>query len=178
MVIALAGRRIDSSKAKRARFPLKNVSLVEKRISFLLDEKKPHALVCSAANGVDLLALQSAEERKIESYVILPFPLKLFRSTSVTDRPGKWGKRFDHLVEELPQENIISLGLLDPGAEAYWAANRAIFEHALRIAHKRQVNLTAVIVWDGSSRGPHDMTLDFKRTAIEQNLPVLEISTL
>jgi hypothetical protein len=52
-VIALAGRRIDA---------LEHVSAVRRRLADLLVQEQATALVCSAACGADLAALEAAEQ--------------------------------------------------------------------------------------------------------------------
>jgi hypothetical protein len=62
MIIALAGRRIDPPRADTPRFPLANMPAVRGRIHTLLVEQKAQGLVCSAACGADLLALEMPRE--------------------------------------------------------------------------------------------------------------------
>src|SRR5689334_9119389 len=97
-VIALAGRRIDAPGAEPPRFPLGNVPLVRRRLAALLSAEHAAVLVCSAACGADLIALQEAERLGLRRRIVLPFPPERFRKTSVTDRPGDWGPVFDRLV--------------------------------------------------------------------------------
>src|SRR5947199_10201537 len=95
-IVALAGRRIDPADAETARFPLRNVELVRDHLRKVL--KGRIALVCSAACGADLIALEEASDEGIRCKVILPFTEDEFRKTSVVDRPGDWGKQFDRLI--------------------------------------------------------------------------------
>src|SRR5437879_1306075 len=97
-VIALGGRRIDAPDADPPRFPLKNVPIVRRRLAALLSAEHAEALVCSAACGADLIALEEAERLGLHRRIVLPFQPKRFRETSVTDRPGDWGSVFDRLV--------------------------------------------------------------------------------
>jgi len=60
MIIALAGRRVDSADAKDPRFPLGNVERVRRLARAVLEEKGATALVSSAACGADLIALSEA----------------------------------------------------------------------------------------------------------------------
>ena len=64
-------------------------------------EKGVRVLVCSAASGADLLALGVASEMGIRRRVLLPFARALFRETSVADRPGDWGERYDRVLNEV-----------------------------------------------------------------------------
>jgi hypothetical protein len=59
-VAALAGRRVDAADAAAPRFPLANVGAVRERLKTLLRAQGSAALVCSAACGADLIALDVA----------------------------------------------------------------------------------------------------------------------
>jgi hypothetical protein len=179
MMAALAGRRIDAPGTKPPRFPLENSSVVESRIHSLFEQEKPAALVCSAANGADLLALECAGELFIERHILLPFPPEVFRRTSVIDRPGPWGDKFDRILKQLrPGESLISLDYSPSDPTAYAATNRSILTLAQRIGSRLQQDVMAVLVWNGSSRGEHDKTQQFRKAAVEMGLPVKEILTL
>src|SRR5689334_8703170 len=97
-VVALAGRRVDAANADEQRFPLENVRLVRRRVAETLASERAAALVCSAACGADLVALEEAERLGLRRRIVLPFPPDPFRRRSVVDRPGEWGEVFDHLI--------------------------------------------------------------------------------
>ena len=61
-VIALAGRRTDAPDAANVRFPPANVDIVKERIRRHLERLTARTLVCSAACGADLVALDAAGE--------------------------------------------------------------------------------------------------------------------
>jgi len=94
-VVALAGRRIDLPEAPVPRFPLENVQEVGRRVCEALYEMHAVALVCSAACGADLVALEQAKHLGLRRRVVLPFAPERFRETSVVDRPGNWGSLYD-----------------------------------------------------------------------------------
>src|SRR5215510_14628657 len=99
-VAALAGRRIDAADASTSRFPLANTELVRERLQALLRAEQSDALVCSAAYGADLIALDVAGALGLRRRVVLPFAAERFRQSSVTDRPGDWGPLFDQIIGE------------------------------------------------------------------------------
>lgn len=186
MIIALAGRRIDATDATTPRFPLQNAAAVRERIHAFLVDRKATALVCSAACGADLLALDAAGELGIRRRIILPFEQNRFRAASVTDRPGEWGALFDRITKEVQAAgNLVILN--DEGAndEIFATTNRVILDEALTLAHqtphyKRDQaanSVLAVLVWDGQPRGEGDLTVDFADEARARGLPVLEIAT-
>jgi hypothetical protein len=161
-IIALAGRRIDAPGTDPPRFPAKNEPVVRERIAGFLSSEHAEAIVCSAACGVDLIALEEAARLGLRRRIVLPFPPKRFRETSVTDRPGDWGPVFDRLVAEA--EATADLVILDRVAgdddAAYAAANQVIIREAEALAkdtpdgilHRRVL----LIVWEGVARSGTD----------------------
>jgi hypothetical protein len=156
-VIALAGRRIDAPETKPARFPLKSMPIVRERLAAMLAGEHAEALVCSAACGADLIALAEAERLGLRRRIVLPFPAKRFRETSVTDRPGEWGSLYDRLIAEAKAAgDLVVLSGTDDDDAAYAAANTTIIHEAEGLAQAtsdgRPYRLVAVIVWEGSAR--------------------------
>jgi hypothetical protein len=171
-VVALAGRRIDAPETDRPRFPLKNVPIVRRRLAALLSAENAEALVCSAACGADLIALEEAERLGLRRRIVLPFPPKRFRETSVTDRPGDWGSAFDRLVAtaEAAGDLVILHSMGDDDA-AYASANEAIIREAKGIARSTSdttpLRLVAVIVWEGSARSGTDASGGLRNLATQ-----------
>jgi hypothetical protein len=160
-VLALAGRRIDAPETDPPRFPLKNVPMVRERLAALLATEHAEALVCSAACGADLIALEEAERLGLRRRIVLPFPAKRFRETSVTDRPGEWGPLFDRLIASAEAAgDLVVLDVEGNDDAAYAAANQAIISEAETIARATSdctpFRLVAVIVWEGSARAGTD----------------------
>jgi hypothetical protein len=177
-VIALAGRRVDAPDARQVRFPSWNVPLVEERIRKCFF-KAVGVLVCSAACGSDLLALGVASELGIRRRVVLPFERARFRETSVADRPGDWGERYDRVLDEVErQRDLVILGYEQADAAAYARTNAAIVDEALRIGRQEEKLAQALVVWDGKSRGSEDLTAQFLDEARGRGMPILEVLTL
>lgn len=145
--ILLSGRRPDPDGADARRFPIENAVLVRERIRDLFVERDPGHLVCSAACGADLLALDVAGDLGVRRHVVLPFDAETFRDTSVADRPGHWGTLYDRIVREVEgQEGVTVLGEEAGDDAAYAAANDALLE----TARSTGAPLLAVSVWDGA----------------------------
>lgn len=177
-VVALAGRRVDAPDAREDRFPPGNVLMVEERIRKCF-QKGVRVLVCSAACGSDLLALGVASELGMRRRVVLPFARALFRETSVTDRPGDWGERYDRVLNEVErQRDLVILGYEQTDPAAYARTNAAIVDEALRIARQDGKVARALAVWDGKSRGSEDLTAQFLDEARAKGMPILEVLTL
>jgi hypothetical protein len=186
----MAGRRIDPTDAEPARFPLANVGMVRERVATLFAALQPRALVCSAACGADLLALEAAQALGLRCRVVLPFEVARFRESSVIDRPGNWGPMFDRLIDAITADADLVV-LHTPGGDehAYAAANAAILGEALMLGEasrsggekttrSRSRAVLAVLVWDGCSRGADDLTATFGAAARARGIPIHEIATI
>jgi hypothetical protein len=177
VVIALAGRRIDAPDAETPRFPLRNVSRVERQVGELFTREAAGALVTSAACGADLVALTVAGTLGIPRRVVLPFGADEFRATSVTDRPGDWGPVYDRVMAEVNPNDVVTLAGFDAGYDTYLATNHAIFDEALALARRASVETLAVVAWEGASRGSDDTTAAFAEEARQRGVRLVEIRT-
>ena len=186
--MALAGRRVDASDAEQPRFPLESVDLVARRLRSLLADTRPSAVVCSAACGADLLALDAARDMGIRRRIVLPFDGTRFRATSVVDRPGDWGPLFDELYNQAQaQGDLVLLSYEGEDEDSYAAATERIIAEALKLAQEEadQEGLgssgnrpTAIVAWDGASRGGGDLTAEFAALAGKSGMRVVEVGTL
>jgi hypothetical protein len=164
-VVALAGRRIDAENTNSVRLPLARVPLVRKRLTELFTAENVATIVCSAACGADLIALEVAGKLKLRRRVILPFAPERFRKTSVVDRPGRWGEDFDRVIAEVQAKgDLVVLSVVGSNdGEAYQAANRAIIREVQKLAEPGRG--LAVIVWEGGPRSNSDTTEAFRALA-------------
>jgi hypothetical protein len=194
MVVALAGRRVDPPGAERPRFPLANVEAVAERLRTVLADLEPEVLVSSAACGADLLALDAARTLGIRRRIVLPFDASRFRASSVVDRPGEWGPLFDSLYEEaLSSNDVVILPCGGDDEDAYAAATYRIVTEALTLAKESNPEgvgslpegvgslgrkPTAIVVWDGESRGEGDLTAKFAALAANSGMRVVKVATL
>ena len=175
-VLALAGRRIDAAGAREARFPLESVDAVRARIAALMEARGARALVCSAAAGADLLALDAALERLMRVRVVLPCEPVLFRRRSVADRPGEFGPVYDRILDRVRSSGDLMVVSTEGVAASYQACNETILDEAARLAHPHPP--VAVSVWEGRSRGEDDSTAAFARSARGRGWTVVEIATV
>jgi hypothetical protein len=179
MIIALAGVRMDSADVIKPRLPPGNVNLVRTRIRWIFETERATALVSSAACGADLIALLEAEQLGLRRRVILPFERDRFRETCVTDRAGEWwGQAFDRVLDIVSVKGDLVILHNEPNGEAYSVANRAILDQAMELAREDRQPATAVLIWDGVSRGQHDLTDEFGVEAQKRGLRVIEVITL
>jgi hypothetical protein len=173
-VIVSAGRRVDAADAATPRFPSANVNAVRQRIVDFFNQESPIALVCSAACGTDLLALDVAGQKHVKRYVLLGAEPAIFRKESVTDRPGDWGALFDQVMKSAKAQVL----KLPPGQEGYLQTNLDLLNRAQALAKKFGTSVQALVIWNEQSRGPDDVTAHFLEQAKLRNIPVSEISTL
>jgi hypothetical protein len=178
MIIALAGRRVDAPNAKQSRFPPQNIEIVRERIRALLVAQGARALISSAACGADLLALSEAGNLGVRRIVVLPFGRERFRATSVTDRPGEWGLLYDSVLDDVEKNADLLVTTLHSEDQAYAEVNHMILDEALSRQRRLKSPVTAVLVWDGKSRGAGDLTAEFGVYARRKSIPVVELMTL
>jgi hypothetical protein len=177
-VLAVAGRRIDAEGAEERRFPAGNEAVVTARLRDVMVSANGQAVVCSAACGTDILTLETAAHLGLRRRVVLPFSRRQFRASSVVDRGENWGRRFDAILEQLTDSNIVELNLQPGDKNAYIAANAKILDEATEWAASSKSRALAVVVWNGFSRGPADVTDAFRRLAIDRNLKPMTVLTL
>ena len=180
MILAYAGRRPDpDASSSDRRFPLNNVPRVAREIERLLSTLKPSTVVGAAASGADLLVLDAAGRLGIRRRVILPFDRATFRTTSVIDRPGDWGSKFDTVVNAVSGKGDLVELTLDPKEDGtYEQANRAILDDAETLARSTGERRCALVIWNRISRGAGDVTEAFLKEAERRGRAPHEIDTL
>lgn len=163
-VAVLAGRRPDATGQPVPRFPLVQVPAVKQELTHLLQTGEFTTLVCAAACGADLLGLEAAMGLGITAHIVLPFNPDLFRRTSVTDRPGDWGPRYDLLIAHARNRHLITiLHLPEDDPRTYKLGNDALIAKAQELSQPAGIQPTSIIVWDGASRGADDVTQHFRQ---------------
>jgi hypothetical protein len=175
-VAALAGRRIDPDDAIAPRFPISRVRIVRDAITGLLVRECVSTLVCSAACGADLVALEAAWSLGLRCRVVLPFAQDEFRRSSVIDRPGDWGHVYDRLLSRIRAAG--DLVILDGpvgDARAYREANEAIVSQTNSLASDRR--RLAILVWEGHAHDETDLTAEFRRLACAAGMEQREVMT-
>lgn len=179
MVASLAGRRIDAADADPLRFPESKEDAVTGRIAAMLTSSGATSLVCAAACGADLLALEAAQREGVEAHIVLPFETAEFRRSSVVDRGAAWGVTFDRLVAAASAHGAVKILGLDPhDPHAYEKTNEAILDEALALAGNDPKGVVALAVWDGEIPGRTDYTADFIDAARTRGIAVQSIPIL
>lgn len=175
-VACLAGRRIDPEHADPIRFPAHREPLVRGHLSRILATETVWHLVCSAACGADIIALEACASAGVSATIVLPFAAAEFRRVSVTDRPGDWGPRFDRvLARARAAGSITELSMSSKDERAFEIANEEIVSIAAGMRSGRHL---AVIVWDGEKVGEEDVTGHVRDLAVARGFDLLEVPTL
>lgn len=183
MIAALAGRRIDAPGTSEPRFPPGNIDKVKEQLKIFFSENKIDWLVCSGACGADLIGLEAAGESNIKRKMILPFDAVMFRASSVADRPGDWGEKFDAIHDELKKaSNIVVLDYDSNDDNVYEKANYDILDIAdelLQITGNiSEQKKVAIIIWEGTPKNSDDTTDHFRIEALERDYIIKEINCL
>jgi hypothetical protein len=182
MIVAFAGRRIDKETAgdgEPGKFPLANVPRVRRDVEQFLADRRPAAVVGSAACGADLLVLEAAGRLGIRRRVVLPFERATFRARSVTDRSGNWGPLFDGVIAELAGGDLIELSFDASDSTAYAQATLEICRQCETLGsfHQPHEQCVALILWDGETRAKRDLTRVFLNEAERRGWPTVQIPT-
>ena len=186
-VVAVGGRRIDAEPTSTPRFPFDQVGRVGRTIADQLRRTQAVALVCSAACGADLIALETAQKIGLPTRIILPFSAARFRETSVVDRPRPkfWGSMFDRVTSTARADgNLVELDAAEAD-DAYSMTNGVIIREAKKLADIKDrersigsLRLIALVVWEGASRGSDDHTNKFVQLAQESGFRIEQVLTL
>lgn len=174
VIAAVAGRRIDAAGAMPPRFPSDQVTRVSSELESLLRDHVVRAVICSGASGADLIAAETSMRLGIRTRIVLPALVARFRLTSVVDRGGDWGERFDRVVaRSIATDDLVVLNEAD-----YRAAGSQLLDQATTLARASgHHSLLAVVVWDGPSRDEGDVTADFLHEAVTRGWPIQQILT-
>jgi hypothetical protein len=178
MIVALAGRRVDAPETSEKRFSPDNAEKVKERIRDFLKTENVTALVSAAACGSDILGLEAAGELGIRRRVVLPYDKITFKHSSVIDRPGDWGERYDRILAEVDERGDLIVDDYDQDEESFFASNHDILDQAEELAEETGEQLSAVVVWNGQARGDEDVTGHFLEEAKQRGLKVTEIKTV
>lgn len=149
-VVVYTGHMIDAPGRSAPRFPPRLESMVRADIRSRLERLGPIAAYGSAACGADILCLECVQELGGELHIVLPFPAEQFRARSVDLRPeGKWGDRFQRLLENA-KEVLIITQRPPPAGESIFEYSNLIMTGLARLrARMLDTRLHGIAVWDG-----------------------------
>jgi tetratricopeptide (TPR) repeat protein len=168
-VATLAGRLLDNQSGDGSPESLGDLRL---RLCRCFVEEKVEALVCSAARGADLLALDVAGAMGIRRRIVLPFDVEKFKKTSVDKPATPWSELYQQITGDAIRRNDLVVINAAP-ATAYADTNTRILDEAGGLANGGRP--LAIVVWDGQPRGDQDNTAGFKQSAESRGFVVREI---
>jgi hypothetical protein len=152
---------------------------VAREVERVLGALKPSTVIGSAACGADLLVLEAAGELGMRQRIILPFDRSTFRASSVTDRPGGWGARFDKVINQVSDKgDLVELALDAKHDATYAQANLAIFGDAESLARSTGEDCRALVIWNRATRGSGDVTEAFLEEARRRGWSPTVVDTL
>jgi hypothetical protein len=163
MIVAYAGRRAQSLG--------RDPEAAGLRIRRLLAAIDPRAVVGAAADGADLLVLEAVLQLRDGAipHVILPTPRGTFEQDSVDPQ---WRDRFADALDAVEQRGgSIEALELEPGHDAYRAANKRMLARAAELAVDSQRAMTLLVARDGEGA----MVTDLQHRSETQGVPVLRI---
>jgi predicted acylesterase/phospholipase RssA len=169
MIIALAGRRIDDRYSAGVSFPHSQIAAVQQKLRDCFQRNKLTHLVCSAACGSDLLAVQEAITLPGVTHItlILPFDKETFLRVSVIDRGVEWGDLFHKVIRD-KRVSVQELQVHHGGADVFIETNI----HIVSEAKKTGGDVKCVVVWDGKEKKGSDYSALFRAEAARADLPV------
>lgn len=102
----------------------------------LLDALRPSGVVSVAAAGADLIVLDEAIRRGVDTHVVLPIAMVEFVKQSVVDAGPEWVGLFDAVLGHVCSDKRCSIaqGHADPAAQWYRLAHDQLIRRAEEVA--------------------------------------------
>ena len=149
-VCVFSGHMLDRADQETPRFRLADIGRVRSEISEFFNSVSIGIVYSSAACGSDILFLEEAQSRGIESIIVLPFPPEEFRKASVSFAGLEWENRFDRVLESASHVINLDDDPTAPGSIAYTYTNRYLDGAALLRARALDTETCCLAVWDQS----------------------------
>jgi len=149
-VCVFSGHMLDKPDRETARLQPADIDRVQSEISDYFDSNQIGVTYSSAACGSDILFLEEAIRRGVESIIVLPFSPEDFKKSSVSFAGPDWEQRFDNVLNAA--SNIINLDddASAPGTIAYTYTNKYLDGAAMLRARALETEACCLVVWDGS----------------------------
>jgi class 3 adenylate cyclase/tetratricopeptide (TPR) repeat protein len=151
-VIVFAGHRIDERDRMEPRLVSAKLERLKLTIKEYLERNNVVLGYAAAANGADILFLESILELGGQAHIVLPMDVPAFVSYSVVDREDpQWEKRFDRLLDAASSVTITSeaVDLEDDTNLDY--CNRVTLGLAQLKAAELGTHVSGLAVWDGEA---------------------------
>lgn len=158
-VAVFTGHRVDEPGRPAPRFPSDLEGCVKDKIRKRLNELSVSFGYSSAANGSDILFLESLLERNGEIHVVLPYERELFLKDGVETKSDEaWGNRYEHVLSRAVEVLEASKRSQMCGRVSYEFAGLIL--HGLGSVHARhlETELVPLAVWNGKEGDGPDGT--------------------
>jgi len=169
-VIAFTGHMLDRPGPKTPRFPQEIALQVKKEITARLDLLEAGIGYSSAACGSDVLFLESMQERKAETNVVLPFDREEFFNTSVNFAGAEWNERVNNALKNSLVIYYATEGKYLGDDLLFDYTNRMIMGKTLLRSEMLETEPVLVAVWDGKKDNQPGGTGSFIRLWDAQKL--------
>ncbi|WP_158827465.1 hypothetical protein [Mucilaginibacter lacusdianchii] len=177
--LLFTGHMIDKDGRSEKRFPQdKEISAKEKIKQVLVDISAtihgPFAGIAGGACGGDILFHECCAELGIPSKMYLALPPNEFKITSVSFAGKDWSERFDSLIHQLPVVVLPDNVYAGEGYNIWQRANLWMLDAALQ---NGRVNMTLIVLWDGSPSNAEGGAAHMVEIAKLQRLTIAHINT-
>jgi hypothetical protein len=148
-VAVFAGHRPDLPGRRKPRLPAEALPGLRQRMLDWLETHQVHAVYSSAAAGSDLLFLECAAQRGLETHVFLPYPKEDVIRRSVADCGDEWVARFESALDQAHSVTLVEDQTPEDDGAALRFCIRILTAGASSMATAVDCPLLALAVWDG-----------------------------
>lgn len=152
-VLVFTGHMIDQPDRGTPRFPAELEPAAAQAIRAAVETRRPLAAYGSAACGADILCLEAVRQAGGEIHIVLPFPARDFRRTSVEPGAGDWGERFDRLLDAAHSVTVTSDHRATGSVATFEYANLVLTGLGQLRAQLLDTSLIGLAVWDRDGGG-------------------------
>ena len=152
-VVVFSGHMIDGPDRVSPRFPPELEDSVRQAIRERLKKLNPGSGYASAANGSDMLFLETMLEMGAKVHVVLPYNKEQFLGDSVEVVPGSdWKARYEEILEKATEVLTASELRMEGGGISYEYANLMLYGLAATRARQLGTELIPMAVWEKDSQ--------------------------
>lgn len=148
-VAVFTGHRVDEPGCVAPRFPPALEPAVRAGLRAWLERQNIRAAVCSAAQGADILFLETLQSLEgSDTRIVLPFAEDAFIRESVMNGADEsWVPRFRAVLARASRLTVASHDRVGQGNTPFVYANQLILGQGLLLAEELQTSLCGLAVW-------------------------------
>ncbi len=160
-VVVFAGHRIDEANRPVPRFPPELEPAVARALAERLAALDARIGFASAANGGDILFLETLLGRGGDVHVVLPYEREQFRADQVdVGAAGDWGARYARILAAAAEVVMASEQSVPSGPAVFEYANTLLYGWAKLWAQQLDTSLVPLALWEGRPGGGPGGTAD------------------